>query len=243
MKNSLLFLSIKDAFQLYARNWRKLLLPGIGTAFLLFLCVIAMMEIKSHPFGGNVGARGFLLLAFAFVIFLLEAGTINLLRRVFHHKEGGWKSILEALSWRRLVRLSVAAIGLLILWLTLALPLLLPLPSLGEAAKWAMLFLIPLQFYVILTLLEKPEDGSWKCFYKGFCETVSQRWEMWAVWLLAWLSYRIIARASWVLTWGILNGVAGVQVHGYWIWATFIALFSGIFPFGVFLLLSLRSRE
>ena len=233
------FIASKDAFRLYIQGWRKLLLPGFCIAVALWFCLVAMMELVAHHWGGDIETRSFLILSILAAVFLLEAGLINFLRQVFQNEDGGWRNVLEVFSKKRLIRLLAVLIWLCAFGLILA-AVFSQLPYFCVVAKWVMLFLIPLQFYVILTVLEEAEYRSWKCFRHGFRKTISQCWEMWGVWLLAWLSYRIIGKAAWVLTWWIPNRFAGLQVQGYWIMFSFVLLVSCVLPFGVFLLLSLR---
>jgi len=241
MKDLMFFLAFKNAFRILSQNWRKLVVPGFCNALILWVCLVVVRDVASHHRGTSIETRSLLFLLILVVAFLMEAGLVNLLRQFFQNRDGGWRNILEVFSWRLLSRLLAASMCLYFYGLVMALFLL--FPYLRPAAMWMLASIIPLQFYVVLTILENPEYRSWKCFFRGFRETILQRWEMWVAWLLAWLSYRVIGKVAWVLTWWIPNRLAGLQVHGYWILFSFVLLMGCVFTFGVFLLLSLRKMR
>ncbi|HWL51526.1 MAG TPA: hypothetical protein VNQ90_03775 [Chthoniobacteraceae bacterium] len=243
MKDSIFFLALKDAFRTLSQNWRMLVIPGFCIAVILWICFVIVRDLAAYHRGTNIETRSLLFLFILITAFLMEAGSINLLRQFSQNKDGGWKHVLEVFSWRRLSRLLVASIWLYVLGLIVSASLFFLFQYLQLNATWILALIIPLQFYVILIILENPEYRAWRCFCHGFRETISQRWEVWGVWIWAWVSYRIIGRVAWVLTWWIPNRFAGLEVHGYWIILSFILLMGCVFAFGVFLLLSLRKMR
>ncbi len=235
------FLALKNSFYILIQNWRKLLMPSLCITFILWICIVVGLEFGVYHQRIGIGARGLLLLLISFVTFLMKAGFINLLRRFLQNKSGGWRDVFQGFSWRQLRRL--LAVFTSLYFCMFAICALLLLLSLEAAAIYILAFMIPIQFYAILTLLENPEHRSSKCLYLGFRETIFQRWEMWVTWILAGLSYRVIGRGAWVLTWWVPNKLAGLNVQGYWIILCFILLMSCVSALGVLLLLSLREMR
>lgn len=233
MKRTQFLLAFKEAARLYTHSWRKLLFPGCCISGLAFLASWALMRISDRLIFG-VEIQAILLISLLAFIFLLGAGALNLLLDVFQTKEVKGENAVSVFTGSRLVRLMIAFIALGALGVGLGLVSL-------TVGGWPLLFLIPPYFWVVLAILEKSDGGVFHALCVGLVNAVTQRWEIWSVWLVAWLAYRIIARGSWLLAWWLPNRLLGVEPHGHWIWAAFILLISCVIPYLVFLILFLRS--
>ena len=243
------YTAFRNACCLYWKNWRAFALPNLCMALLFFVWWKSAQGIMHHKMITQPAGRILFLLSPP-ILFLLQAAWVNFFLQFFNGKKGLWKNIGEIFCRKRLCRLLVVLAWMFFYFLFVAFFLFLGF-LIGEAGDspsfmckigmWIWGLMIPIQFFSILSIFEKPDAFSWVDFLRGLRDTLLQRWEMWGVWFLGFLSYRILLKLiSWLLR-EIPKNVFAFRNDVFLV--LIILLMSCILPLGFFFMLSLRKTK